>query len=50
MPFDRVAQNLPLPGHGFSLEDIWHEMRHLGCNEEQALRSLKEAEARLHDL
>lgn len=33
----------------FSQEDIWHEQRALGCSEEQAIRSLQEAEARLDD-
>lgn len=36
-------------GHGFSQEDIWHEQRALGCSEEQAIRSLTEAESCIND-
>lgn len=35
--------------HGFSQEDIWHEMRALGCDEQQAIRSLTEQEDRRDD-
>jgi hypothetical protein len=49
MTFNRIPPNQPLPGHGFSQEDIWHEQRALGCTEAQAIRSLQEAEARLDD-
>lgn len=34
---------------GFTREEIWHEQRALGCTEEQAVRSLRDAEARLDD-
>lgn len=49
MPSPTAKPNEPQPTHGFPQEDIWHEMRHLGCNEQQAIRSLTEAEARLDD-
>lgn len=49
MTFNTPKPNEPLPGHGFTQEDIWHEQRALGCSEEQAIRSLQEAEARLDD-
>jgi len=35
--------------HGFSQEDIWHEMRAIGGDERQAIRSLIEADKRLDD-
>lgn len=35
--------------NGFSEEDVWHEMRVLGCDEAQAVRSLTEAHERLDD-
>lgn len=35
--------------HSFSQEDIWHEMRALGCDERQAIRSLLDAEDRMED-
>lgn len=34
---------------GFSEEDIWHEMRHLGCSYEQAINGLIQAEQELDD-
>ena len=49
MPFLTRKPNDPDPRHGFSEDDIWHEMRHLGCDEQQAIKSLTDAEARLDD-
>lgn len=37
------------PARSFSQEDIDHEMRALGCTEEQAIRSLTAAEEALED-
>lgn len=39
----------PTHQHGFSQDDIWHEMRALGCNEQQAIRSLQNQADALDD-
>lgn len=50
MAFPSYEQNTASKDYdGFSQEDVWHEMRALGCDERQAVRSLNEAHARLDD-
>lgn len=47
--YNRCHEARGLSSHGFSQEDIWHEMRAIGGDERQAIRSLIEHEARLDD-
>lgn len=49
MAFEKHQNEGLVDRHGFSQEDVWHEMRAIGGNEQQAIRSLIEAEARLDD-
>jgi hypothetical protein len=49
MSFEKHPANSPVGDHGFSQEDIWHEMRAIGGDERQAIYSLIEADKRLDD-